>query len=107
MIEENFYRCIPALNKECRKNNCYINGGYCEMTIHKEYTLKGLLEEIERLKKANKKLQRIANKNEVENFVLRGRLQEIREEIRMLESNCDIADYQAQKLFQILDKGGE
>lgn len=50
MSEENFYRCIPELNKECKKNNCYINGGECEMTIYKKYTLKGLLEEIERLK---------------------------------------------------------
>lgn len=49
MSEEKFYRCIPELNKECKKNNCYINGGYCEMTICKEYSLKGLLEEIERL----------------------------------------------------------
>ena len=49
MSEENFYRCIPELNKECKKTNCFINGGECENTIHKEYTLKGLLEEIERL----------------------------------------------------------
>lgn len=49
MIEDKFYRCIPELNKECKKNNCYINGGDCEMTIYKEYSLKGLLEEIERL----------------------------------------------------------
>ena len=49
MSEEKLYRCIPELNKECKKNNCYINGGYCEMTICKEYSLKGLLEEIERL----------------------------------------------------------
>lgn len=51
MSEEKFYRCIPELNKECKKNNCYINGGYCEMTICKEYSLKGLLEEIERQNK--------------------------------------------------------
>lgn len=49
MSEEKFYRCIPELNKECKKNNCYINGGECETTIYKKYTLKGLLEEIERL----------------------------------------------------------
>ena len=51
MSEEKFYRCIPELNKECKKNNCYINGGECETTIYKKYTLKGLLEEIERLNK--------------------------------------------------------
>ena len=33
-------------------------------------------------------------------------IKEVREEIRILETNCDIADYQAQKLFQILDKVG-
>lgn len=49
MSEEKFYRCIPELNKECKKSNCFINGGECENTIHKEYALKGLLEEIERL----------------------------------------------------------
>lgn len=32
-------------------------------------------------------------------------IKEVREEIRMLESNCDISDYQAQKLYQLLDKG--
>ena len=32
-------------------------------------------------------------------------IKEVREEIRILESNCDISDYQAQKLYQILDKG--
>lgn len=35
---------------------------------------------------------------------LRNIIKEVREEIRMLETNCDIADYQAQKLFNILDK---
>ena len=32
-------------------------------------------------------------------------IKEVREEIRILETNCDIVDYQAQKLYQILDKG--
>ncbi len=32
-------------------------------------------------------------------------IKEVREEIRILESNCDISDYQAQKLYQLLDKG--
>lgn len=49
MSEDIFYRCIPELNKECKKNNCYINGGECETTSCKKYSLKGLLEEIERL----------------------------------------------------------
>ena len=34
-------------------------------------------------------------------------IKEVREEIRILETNCDIADYQAQKLFNILDKEEE
>lgn len=40
-----------------------------------------------------------------ENQRLNNIIKEVREEIRMLESNCDISNYQAQKLFQILDKG--
>lgn len=39
-----------------------------------------------------------------ENKKLRSIIKEVREEIRILETNCDIVDYQAQKLFQILDK---
>ena len=31
-------------------------------------------------------------------------IKEVREEIRILESNCDISDYQAQKLFKLIDK---
>lgn len=57
MSEKKFYRCIPELNKECKKSNCFINGGECENTIYKEYTLKGLLEEIERLNKENEELK--------------------------------------------------
>lgn len=34
-------------------------------------------------------------------------IKELREEIRILETTCDISNYQAQKLFQILDKGEE
>ena len=66
MSEEKFYRCIPELNKECKKNNCYINGGYCEMTICKEYSLKGLLEEIERLNNIINELEKyIDEKNKI------------------------------------------
>ena len=42
---------------------------------------------------------------EKENKKLKSIIKEVREEIRMLESNCDISDYQAQKLYQLLDKG--
>lgn len=48
-----------------------------------EYTKTGLLLELKRLQSI---------------------IKEVREEIRILETNCDIANYQAQKLFQILDK---
>jgi hypothetical protein len=40
-----------------------------------------------------------------ENEWLHHIIKEVREEIRILETNCDIVDYQAQKLYQILDKG--
>nr|DAM30805.1 MAG TPA: B-ZIP transcription factor [Caudoviricetes sp.] len=42
---------------------------------------------------------------EKENKKLKNIIKEVREEIRMLESNCDISDYQAQKLYHLLDKG--
>ena len=31
-------------------------------------------------------------------------IKEVREEVRILESNCDISNYHAQKLYQTLDK---
>ena len=43
MNEGYFYRCDPKLNKECKKSNCFINGGECENTIYKEYALESLL----------------------------------------------------------------
>ena len=33
-------------------------------------------------------------------------IKEVREEVRILESNCDISNYHAQKLYQTLDKEG-
>ncbi len=35
-------------------------------------------------------------------MLLQDRIDKAIEEIRILESNCDISDYQAQKLYQIL-----
>jgi cell division protein FtsB len=39
------------------------------------------------------------------NTELIDRLKEVKEEIRILESNCDISEYQAQKLYNLIDKG--
>ena len=37
-------------------------------------------------------------------FKLENIIKEVRKEVRILESNCDISDYHAQKLYQTLDK---
>ncbi len=31
------YRCNPKRNKECTKENCFINGGECRRTTNKKY----------------------------------------------------------------------
>ena len=86
MIEDKFYRCIPELNKECKKNNCYINGGECEMTICKQYSLKGLLEENERLNNIIKGLD-----NTIENLeeVIERKDSIINKAIKKCEENAD------------------
>ena len=33
------YYCDPAKNKECRKTNCYLNGGECRRTGRSEYAI--------------------------------------------------------------------
>ena len=33
-----FYKCNPALNFECKKTNCFINGGPCTQTKDKRFT---------------------------------------------------------------------
>lgn len=53
-----FYNCIPCLNKECKKENCYMNGGECRLTVVKEYSQEGLKEEIERLNNKEEQLIR-------------------------------------------------
>jgi hypothetical protein len=35
--DRGFYECDPKKNTECRKTGCYINGGECSHTTHKEY----------------------------------------------------------------------
>lgn len=32
-----FYKCDPNKNKKCTKENCYINGGECELTTNRDY----------------------------------------------------------------------
>lgn len=32
------YSCDPSKNTECKKNGCYITGGECHLTSHKEYS---------------------------------------------------------------------
>ncbi len=32
----NTYKCDPRKNAECRKTNCYVNGGPCKRTSKKE-----------------------------------------------------------------------
>jgi len=34
------YICNPIKNKDCKKNECYKNGGACHRTRHKEFELK-------------------------------------------------------------------
>ena len=59
----------------------YKKGGYSELPNEVVNDIEGALkeqtEEIERLKKANKKLSRISNKKEIENFVLKNIINEL------------------------------
>ena len=36
-MKNKLFVCEPTLNKRCRKQECYTNGGDCCMTTHKEY----------------------------------------------------------------------
>lgn len=35
----NLYKCDPTKNISCTKEQCYINGGECELTTRKEYEM--------------------------------------------------------------------
>lgn len=37
MNKDGLFLCDPDKNVECRKTACYINGGRCECTHHKEF----------------------------------------------------------------------
>lgn len=45
-IRKDLYNCCPLLNKECSKENCYINNGPCRLTWDynksQEYLIKKL-----------------------------------------------------------------
>ena len=88
------------------------NIGFSQMGVAPEILdlIENQEQEIERLKKANKKLQRIANKNEVENFVLKSIIKEVREKIEDIKSNYfkryDDEVYKlCDDILEILDKG--
>ncbi len=66
----------------------------CEK-LFRNYRLKLIREQNKITKKC------LIEKNETLNNIIK----EVREEIRILETNHDIVDYQAQKLYQILDTG--
>ena len=61
--------------------------------------------EIERLNENNQAMQEEMARTWKKLDKKENIIKEVREEIRILESNCDISDYQAQKLYQLLDKG--
>lgn len=37
----NVYVCDPDKNTQCSKTDCYIHGGRCQMTAHKEFVRTG------------------------------------------------------------------
>ena len=50
-LKKDFYLCSPLLNKECTKENCYINNGCCCHTVNKKYSQEHLLNYITNLQK--------------------------------------------------------
>ena len=56
-IKKDLYLCSPLLNKECTKENCYINNGCCCHTVNKKYSQEHLLNYITNLQKENEKLK--------------------------------------------------
>lgn len=41
MIDNLVYECDPEKNKKCTKEGCFINGGGCRLTLHKEFSING------------------------------------------------------------------
>lgn len=39
VMHDDLYLCDPEKNTQCRKNECYINGGECHLTSRKEFRL--------------------------------------------------------------------
>ena len=44
-----YYNCIPELNKKCKKNNCYLSGGYCYKTKNLLYSSENVINTITEL----------------------------------------------------------
>ena len=34
-----YFYCDPRKNTQCKKSNCYVNGGKCNITEHMQYSL--------------------------------------------------------------------
>lgn len=63
-FEKGLYLCTPLLNKECTKENCYINNGCCCHTVNEEYSQEHLLNYITNLQEENQKLNKIIDELE-------------------------------------------
>jgi len=67
----------------------------------KEQVIKDLTQDVKYFADAVKDIKELRKQLQQKENIIK----EVREEIRILESNCDISDYQAQKLYHLLDKG--
>lgn len=47
-IRKDLYNCCPLLNKECSKENCYINNGPCRLTCDYNKSQEYLIEKIKK-----------------------------------------------------------
>ena len=63
-FKKGLYLCAPLLNKECTKENCYINNGCCCHTVNEEYSQEHLLNYITNLQEENQKLNKIIDELE-------------------------------------------
>ena len=71
-IKKDLYLCCPLLNKECKKDTCYIHNGDCKLTTNKEYSQQEL---IDRIDKAIEYLKLFdENSNLIDHSVIKGAL---------------------------------
>lgn len=118
------YNCIPKLNKECKKTNCYLVGGNCYQTIKEEYSLNGLLKEIERLNdiitKLLKEIEKLKKELTLEKQVKKEAREHLKESIndflkddRDIDGTLYVMCYETirerylKPVLEILDKVGE